>query len=113
MIGIVLLRLQQAGIDLKKMGIILIGDAAQLLPIGGEPLWSVKLKRTDGKDYHQNSYHGLNDFREAFGRRNSLTFQIFIHTQLTTLKRKQRLLNVNKSHNSLNLHMKVLMMPYI
>ena len=37
MMGFVLQRLQRAHIDLQKVGIIMIGDPAQLLPIGGEP----------------------------------------------------------------------------
>ena len=67
LIGIVLQRLQSAHLDLQRVGIIMIGDPAQLLPIGGEPCWSVKLKRRDDKNFNDNSYYGLNEFRAAFG----------------------------------------------
>ena len=60
LIGIVLHRLKQAHLDFQHLGIILIGDLAQLLPIGDVPCWSIKSKRTDNKDYNENSIFGLN-----------------------------------------------------
>ena len=59
-------RLKSAHIDLNKVGIILIGDTAQLFPIGGEPAWSIKMKRSDRKDFGEDSYIGLADFRALF-----------------------------------------------
>jgi len=41
MIGLIVNRLREAHIDLKRMGIVFIGDSAQLLSIGGEPCWSI------------------------------------------------------------------------
>ena len=70
LMGIVLHRLKQAHLDFQHLGIILIGDPAQLLPIGDVPCWSVKSKRTDNKDYNENSIFGLNEFRAAFGMPN-------------------------------------------
>ena len=66
MVGLVTSRLRSAHIDLNKVGIILIGDPAQLFPIGGEPAWSIKMKRTDRKDFGEDSYIGLADFRALF-----------------------------------------------
>lgn len=65
--GIVLERLRLAHLDLKYIGIIMIGDPAQLLPIGGEPCWSIKLKRIDGKDFNKNLYFGMSEIRTIFG----------------------------------------------
>ena len=70
MMGFILQRLQRAHVDLQKIGIILIGDPAQLLPIGGEPCWSVKLTRPYNKPFNEHSYFGLHEFRSAFGMRN-------------------------------------------
>ena len=67
MMGIVLDRLRAAHIDMQSIGIIMIGDPAQLLPIGGEPCWSISSKRMDGKNFSDNSILGLTDFRDAFG----------------------------------------------
>ena len=53
MIGLIVNRLREAHIDLKRIGIVFIGDSAQLLPIGGEPCWSIKLKRTTLKDFSE------------------------------------------------------------
>ena len=66
MFGLIIDRLKCIHIDLSKMGIILIGDPAQLLPIGGEPCWSIKLKRNNFKDFSQDSYIGLVEFRHLF-----------------------------------------------
>ena len=66
MIGIIANRLIKAHIDLKRIGIVFIGDSAQLLPIGGEPCWSIKLKRTTLKDFSEDSYIGLVEFRSLF-----------------------------------------------
>ena len=66
MIGLITSRLTSAHIDLNTVGIILIGDPAQLFPIGGEPCWSIKMKRTDRKDFGEDSYIGLADFRALF-----------------------------------------------
>ena len=65
--GIVLTRLTEAKVDLHKVGIILIMDPAQLLPIGDVPLWSTKLTRKNGTDMNINSLHGTVDFRDVFG----------------------------------------------
>ena len=65
MVGIFVERLRIAGIHLDKMGIIFIGDPAQLMPIGGEPPWSIKLnKPKGGASYDTDSIGGLVDFRE-------------------------------------------------
>ena len=69
MMGFVLQRMQRSHLDLKQLGIIMIGDPAQLLPIGGEPCWSVKLMRAYNKNFNEHSYFGLNEFRAAFGMR--------------------------------------------
>ena len=66
MIGLIASRLRSAHIDLTTVGIILIGDPAQLFPIGGEPCWSVKMKRTDRNDFSEDSYIGLAEFRALF-----------------------------------------------
>ena len=66
MIGLIINRLREAHIDLKRIGIVFIGDSAQLLPIGGEPCWSIKLKRTTLKDFSEDSYIGLVEFRSLF-----------------------------------------------
>ena len=66
MMGIVLERLRFAKIDLDRIGIIMIGDPAQLLPIGGEPCWSTKLTRLDGQKFHTNSYFGMDEIRTVF-----------------------------------------------
>ena len=66
MIAMIISRLRSAGIDPNTIGIILIGDPAQLLPIGGEPFWSIKMKRMDLKDFSEDSYMGLVEFRELF-----------------------------------------------
>ena len=63
MVGLIISRLRSAYVDLSKMGTILIGDPAQLFPTGKEPSWSIKLKRADGKDFSDDSYIGLVDFR--------------------------------------------------
>ena len=46
MIGLIVNRLRETHIDLEKIGIVFIEDSAQLVPIGGKPCWSIKLKRT-------------------------------------------------------------------
>ena len=66
MISIIFERLRLAHIDFEKMGIIFIGDSAQLLPIGGEPCWSIKTGKIEGKDFSKDSIFGLNEFREVF-----------------------------------------------
>ncbi len=66
MIGVIIDRLRTAHINLDQVGIILIGDPAQLLPIGGEPLWSIKTKRESGHDFTNESYLGLVEFRSLF-----------------------------------------------
>ena len=71
LMGIVLHRLKQAHLDFNHLGIIMIGDPAQLLPIADVPCWSVRLKRTDNKDYNENSLFGLNEFRATFRMTNA------------------------------------------
>ena len=70
MIGLIVNRLKKAHIDLKRIGIESIGDSAQLLPIGGEPCWSIKLKRTTLKDFSEDSYSGLVEFKSFSGCQN-------------------------------------------
>ena len=65
--GIVLERLKFAGLNLNQLGIIMIGDPAQLLPIGGEPCWSIKLTRMDSHTFNELSIFGLNEMRHTFG----------------------------------------------
>ena len=67
LMGIVLERLRFANLDLDRIGIIMIGDPAQLLPIGGEPCWSIKLTRMDSKTFNEYSIFGLNEMRHTFG----------------------------------------------
>ena len=62
MVGLITSRLRSAHIDLNNVGIILIGGPAQLFPIGGEPSWSIKMKRTDRKDFREDSYIGFGGF---------------------------------------------------
>jgi len=67
MIGIIFERLRDAHIDFNKMGVIFCGDPAQLLPIGGEPCWSLKLNQSKtNKSYDDQSIFGLADFRTLF-----------------------------------------------
>ena len=87
---------EAAKIDLKKIGIILIGDPAQLLAIGGEPCWSIKTKKSDKKSYSDISLHGLSDFRQEFGMRNLTAipgFSVFKQNEVakkpTLAQRKQ------------------------
>ena len=70
LIGLIANRLREAHIDLKRIGIVFIGDSTQLLPIGGEPCWSIKLKRTTLKDFSEDSYIGLVEFRSLSGCQN-------------------------------------------
>ena len=64
--GIVLERLKFAKLNLEHIGIIMIGDPAQLLPIGGEPYWSIKLTRMDSKPFHEHSIFGIHEMRQTF-----------------------------------------------
>ena len=66
MIGLIIDRLRSIHIDLDKIGVIFIGDPAQLLPIGGEPCWSIKLKRNNFQEFSEDSYIGLAEFRHLF-----------------------------------------------
>ena len=66
MFGLIISRLRDAHIDLDKMGIVLIGDAAQLLAIAAAPGWSIKLLRHNLKDFSEDSYSGHVDFRHLF-----------------------------------------------
>ena len=67
MVGIIVERLRDAHVDLDKMGVIFCGDPAQLLPIGGEPCWSLKLTQGKAnKSYDNESIFGLADFRTLF-----------------------------------------------
>ena len=66
MFALIISRLRNAHIDLERLGIVLIGDPAQLLPICGEPLWSLKLTRNNFKDFCEESYIGLVEFRNLF-----------------------------------------------
>ena len=66
MLGIVIERLRFAKIDLNKIGIVMIGDPAQLLPIGGEPCWSVKLTKRNGQICTENSLFGMDEIRSMF-----------------------------------------------
>ena len=66
LMGFILERLKFAKLDLKRVGIIMIGDPAQLLPIGGEPCWSIKLTRMDSKPFHEYSTFGIEEMRSTF-----------------------------------------------
>ena len=66
MLALILDRLKMAHIDLAKVGIILIGDPAQLLPIAGEPCWSIKMKNKSLSECSEDSIVGLSDFRSLF-----------------------------------------------
>ena len=66
MIGTVVDRLRQAQVNLNQMGIIFIGDPAQLLPIGGEPCWSIQRQKVTGRAFSKESYQGLMEFRNLF-----------------------------------------------
>ena len=66
-IGVILERLEKAAkCDLSKLGIIFGFDPAQLLPIGRAPLWSIKSKKTDNRNYSETSFLAINDIRDAF-----------------------------------------------
>ena len=49
------------------LGVLFIGDPAQLLPIGSEPLWSIRSKTDRGKPCTDDSLFGIISFRELFG----------------------------------------------
>ena len=66
MFALIVSRLRDAHVDLENLGIVLIGDPAQLLPICGCPLWGIQLTRCNGKDFTEDSYIGLAEFRHLF-----------------------------------------------
>ena len=63
MMGLIIDRLRSIHIDFDKINVIFIGDPAQLLPIGGEPCWSIKLKR--------NNFQEFNDFELSLAIRRT------------------------------------------
>ena len=66
MFALILDRLRSAHIDINRVGILLIGDPGQLLPIASEPCWSIKMKKSNLKDFSEPSYIGLAGFRKLF-----------------------------------------------
>ena len=58
--------LQTAGVDQSRVGVIFIMDSAQIFPVAGAPPWSIKLKRDHNKDFNEESYFGLSEFRSLF-----------------------------------------------
>ncbi|KAH3831475.1 hypothetical protein DPMN_104742 [Dreissena polymorpha] len=59
-------RLIQCNIDLDNIGIVLIGDPAQILPIAAEPLWSARSYTHENKKCSSLSINGLIRFRQVF-----------------------------------------------
>ncbi|KAF0293569.1 hypothetical protein FJT64_008674 [Amphibalanus amphitrite] len=59
-------RLEEAGINLDDIGVVLVGDPAQILPIGDSPVWSLRQRMDDGKDCCEASRLGMLAFREVF-----------------------------------------------
>ena len=59
-------RLEEAGVNLDHIGVVFVGDPAQILPIGDCPVWSLRQKTDDGKDCCEASLLGMLAFREVF-----------------------------------------------
>lgn len=66
MIGMIMTMLQTAGVDQGRIGVIYIMDSAQIFPVAGAPPWSIKLKRDQTKDFNEDSYFVLSEFRSLF-----------------------------------------------
>ena len=66
MIRWVVCRLQEARVNLDHIGVLFVGDPAQILPIGDSPVWSLREKTDDGRDCCQDSLLGRVEFRELF-----------------------------------------------
>ena len=66
MIRWVMRRLGEAGIDLDDIGVVFVGDPAQILPIGDSPVWSLRQQTDNGKPLCQASILGMAAFRELF-----------------------------------------------
>ena len=62
----ILLRFQEAEINTEDIGFIFFGDPAQLMPIGGTPLWSTQLKN-ENKKCSLHSVNGMAGFRHIMG----------------------------------------------
>ena len=65
--NIVMSRLAEAGIDASNIGIVFVGDPAQILPIGDAPIWSIRHKsERGGKELSKLSRDGITTFRQQF-----------------------------------------------
>ena len=77
LVGIAFERLQLAHTNMNCVDIILIHGPAQLLYIKGEPIWSTKLTRLDGKSFAENTIYGMNEFRKVFRMKSLHTIPYF------------------------------------
>ena len=66
MVGMIMTMIQTAGINRERFGVIYIMDPAQVFPVAGEPPWSIKLKKDNNRDFSEDSYFGLSEFRSLF-----------------------------------------------
>ena len=66
MVGMFMTMIQTAGINKERFGVIYIMDPAQVFPVAGEPPWSIKLKKDNNRDFSEDSYFGLSEFRSLF-----------------------------------------------
>ena len=62
----ILLRFEEAQRDTEDIGFIFLGDPAQIMPIGGIPLWSTQLKN-ENKKCSLHSVNGMHGFRRIMG----------------------------------------------
>ena len=84
-------RLTQANVDVSKVGIVLVGDPAQILPIGDLPLWSIDTKNAKGKKCSKNSIEGISSFRQQFRMlplEKISGFQVYLKSQNKVIKLK-------------------------
>ena len=66
MIRWVVHRLGEAGVNMDHIGVLFVGDPAQILPIGDAPVWSLRQRSDDGKECSEASILGMAAFRELF-----------------------------------------------
>ena len=59
-------RLEEAGVNLEDIGVLFVGDPAQILPIGDSPVWSFRQETDDGKECCEASLLGRVAFRALF-----------------------------------------------
>ena len=66
MVRWIMARIAEANIDMDHVGVLFVGDPAQILPIGDSPVWSLRRQTDDGKDCCAASILGMVAFRELF-----------------------------------------------